>query len=42
MMQAMSPTLVIDRIGAARWVRLADNVQTRPDSREVLRAVRAR
>jgi len=34
-------TIVIDRDGVVRWVRLADNVQERPDAREVLRAVRA-
>ena len=34
-------TMVIDRQGVVRWTALSDNVQTRPDSREVLRAVRA-
>jgi peroxiredoxin len=34
-------TIVIDRQGVVRWAAFADNVQTRPDSREVLRAVRA-
>jgi len=34
-------TIVIDRNGIVRWVKVAANVQTRPDSREVLRAVRA-
>jgi peroxiredoxin len=34
-------TIVIDRNGVVRWARVADNIQTRPDSREVLRAVRA-
>ena len=34
-------TVVIDREGVVRWTALADNVQTRPDARDVLRAVRA-
>ena len=34
-------TIVIDRQGIARWTLFADNVQVRPDAREVLRAVRA-
>jgi peroxiredoxin len=34
-------TIVIDREGVVRWAAFSDNVQTRPDSREVLRAVRA-
>jgi peroxiredoxin len=34
-------TVVIDRDGIIRWTQLADNVQRRPDPREVLRAVRA-
>jgi hypothetical protein len=34
-------TIVIDRDGIVRWTALADNVQVRPDPREVLRAVRA-
>lgn len=34
-------TVVIDRQGTVRWARFADNVQVRPDAREVLRAVRA-
>ena len=34
-------TIVIDRQGVVRWAVLADNVQTRPDARDVLRAVRA-
>jgi peroxiredoxin len=34
-------TIVIDRQGVVRWAALSDNVQARPDSREVLRAVRA-
>jgi peroxiredoxin len=34
-------TIVIDRQGVVRWAAFSDNVQTRPDSREVLRAVRA-
>ena len=34
-------TIVIDRNGVVRWARFADNIQTRPDAREVLRAVRA-
>jgi len=34
-------TIVIDRQGVVRWAAYADNVQIRPDSREVLRAVRA-
>ena len=34
-------TIVIDREGVVRWVRVSDNVQSRPDAREVLRVVRA-
>ena len=34
-------TIVIDPKGIVRWAVFADNVQTRPDSRDVLRAVRA-
>lgn len=34
-------TIVIDRQGVVRWAAFSDNVQNRPDSREVLRAVRA-
>ena len=34
-------TIVIDREGVVRWMRLADNVQVRPDAGEVLRAIRA-
>ena len=34
-------TVVIDRQGVVRWAQFADNVQIRPDAREVLRAVRA-
>jgi peroxiredoxin len=34
-------TIVIDRAGVVRWVRLSDNVQVRPATREVLRAIRA-
>ena len=34
-------TVVIDRQGVVRWATFADNVQSRPDPREVLRAVRA-
>jgi peroxiredoxin len=34
-------TIVIDRNGVVRWTTFADNVQTRPNAREVLRAVRA-
>lgn len=34
-------TIVLDRDGIVRWAQLADNVQTRPDAREVLRAVGA-
>lgn len=34
-------TVVIDRQGVVRWTLFADNVQTRPDPREVVRAVRA-
>ncbi len=34
-------TIVIDRDGVVRWTFFADNVQVRPDPREVLRAVRA-
>lgn len=33
-------TVVIDRQGVVRWAAFADNVQHRPDAREVLRAVR--
>ena len=32
-------TIVIDRQGVVRWAFFADNVQVRPDPREVLRAV---
>ena len=34
-------TVVIDRAGVVRWMQLSDNVQVRPDAREVARAVRA-
>jgi peroxiredoxin len=34
-------TVVVDRQGVVRWAFFADNVQVRPDPREVLRAVRA-
>jgi peroxiredoxin len=34
-------TVVIDREGIVRWTQFSDNVQTRPDPRDVLRAVRA-
>jgi peroxiredoxin len=34
-------TIVIDRQGVVRWAAFADNVQARPDSREILRVVRA-
>jgi peroxiredoxin len=34
-------TIVIDRNGVVRWASYADNVQSRPDPSEVLRAVRA-
>jgi len=34
-------TIVIDRQGVVRWTFFADNVQTRPDARDVLRAVRS-
>ena len=34
-------TVVIDRQGVVRWVRVTRNVQIRPDAHEVLRAVRA-
>jgi peroxiredoxin len=34
-------TIVIDQKGVVRWVAFADNVQNRPDSRDVLRVVRA-
>jgi peroxiredoxin len=33
-------TIVVDRDGVVRWALFADNVQVRPDPREVLRAVR--
>jgi peroxiredoxin len=34
-------TVVIDRAGVVRWAAYADNVQSRPDPADVLRAVRA-
>ena len=34
-------TIVVDRDGVVRWELFAHNVQVRPDTREVLRAVRA-
>jgi peroxiredoxin len=34
-------TVVIDREGIVRWTQFSDNVQTRPDPADVLRAVRA-
>jgi peroxiredoxin len=34
-------TVVIDRDGIVRWAQFSDNVQTRPDPDDVLRAVRA-
>jgi len=34
-------TVVIDRAGVVRWSKLADNVQSRPDPKDVLGAVRA-
>ena len=34
-------TVVIDKHGVVRWMLFADNVQVRPDPREVLRAVQA-
>jgi peroxiredoxin len=34
-------TVVIDRDGVVRWAKLADNVQGRPDPKDVLGAVRA-
>jgi len=34
-------TVVIDRQGIVRWAAYADNVQSRPDTQDVLRAVRA-
>ena len=34
-------TVVIDREGIIRWTQLSDNVQSRPDPKDVLRAVRA-
>ena len=34
-------TIVIDRQGVVRWATFSDNVQSRPDAREVLRVVRA-
>ena len=34
-------TVVIDREGVVRWTSYADNVEGRPDPRQVLRAVRA-
>ena len=33
--------VVIDRQGVVRWTAFSDNVQVRPDPREVLRAVQA-
>jgi hypothetical protein len=32
---------VIDRSGVVRWASYANNVQSRPDPNDVLRAVRA-
>jgi peroxiredoxin len=34
-------TIVIDRAGVVRWAAYSDNFQTRPDPRDVLRAVKA-
>ena len=34
-------TIVVDRNGIVRWAQLSDNVQSRPDPGDVLRAVRA-
>jgi hypothetical protein len=34
-------TVVIDRDGVVRWTAFGDNVQSRPDPHDVLRAVRA-
>lgn len=34
-------TVLIDKDGVVRWMALADNIQSRPDARDVLRAVRA-
>jgi len=34
-------TVVIDRHGIVRWLKLADNYQVRPDPTDVARAVRA-
>ena len=34
-------TVLIDAAGIVRWTAFADNFQTRPDPRDVLRAVRA-
>lgn len=34
-------TVLIDKDGIVRWMALADNIQSRPDARDVLRAVRA-
>ena len=34
-------TVVIDRHGIVRWLKLADNYQVRPDPADVARAVRA-
>jgi peroxiredoxin len=34
-------TVIIDRAGVVRWTAFGDNVQSRPDPREILRAVRA-
>lgn len=34
-------TIVIDREGVVRWTRYADNIQSRPDPDDILKAVRA-
>ena len=33
-------TVVLDRDGVVRWTAFADNIQSRPNAAEVLRAVR--
>ena len=37
---ARPTTVVIDRRGVVRWLRLADSIQVRPDPTDVARAVR--
>ncbi len=37
---ARPSTIVLDRHGVVRWLRLADSIQIRPDPTDVARAVR--